>query len=284
MTSETPVSPVADPAGIPVRLAGLWIHPVKACAGMALQSAQVGPGGLAGDREWAVVNAAGEITWQGAIPRLALVRPELTAHSLVLHAAGCGSLDLPRHAQGSPCRVKAWNEQRRDVDSFDGHDAGAEAARWLSELAGEPLRLVRLGEAALRRPALNPLHLLSLASLDALNARLSACGHPPVTIERFRPNLVIAADERLPEFCEDQLAALHFAGGLTLQAAGPCVRCIVPNVDPRDASVSEQPLAAVTGISAERRPGEPVSFGAYLRAPGHGLLHVGMDGSAELRF
>jgi uncharacterized protein len=267
-----------------IRLAGLWIYPVKACGGMALESAQVGPAGLSGDREWVVVNAAGELTWQGAVARLALVRPELTADSLVLHAPNRGALELPRHGRCTPCRVKAWNEQRRDFDVLDGHDAGAEAAQWLSDLAGEPLRLVRLGEAAHRRPSLNPLHLLSLASLDALNARLANAGHRAVGIERFRPNLLISTDARLPEFCEDQLAALRFPGPITLQAVGPCVRCVVPNVDPADASVGEQPLAEVTAISAQRRPGGPVAFGAYLRTTTSGLLHVGMEGAAELDF
>lgn len=269
-----------DDAGLPFTIDQLWIYPVKACAGMPLQSVRLGPHGLVGDRDWAVVDATGALSWQGAVPRLALVRPELTVNSLVLHGPGRGALDLPRHAPGTPCRVTAWNEQRRDVDTFFAHDAGDAAAGWLSDLTGEPLRLVRLADDARHRPAPNPLHLLTLVSLQSLNERLAV----PVMIERFRPNLVIDADPRLPAFCEDLIDALQLPGAPTLAAAGPCVRCVVPNVDPADASVGDEPLASVKAISAERQPGGPVTFGSYLRPDAAGLLHVGMAGRAVLRF
>lgn len=268
---------------LPFRIAQLFIHPIKACAGTAVPSARVGPHGLAGDREWAVVDDTGALTWQGALPRLALVQPELTVNSLVLHGPG-GALDLPRHAPGTATTAKAWNDQTRDFDVLAVHDAGDEAARWLSDVAGAAVRLVRLSEAARRRPVLNPLHLLTTRSLAALDERLAAAGGPSAAVERFRPNLVIAADERLPEFCEDLVARLELPGGIGLDAAGPCVRCVVPNVDPRTAAVGAEPLAAVTAISAERDPGGPVVFGSYLRPEGEGLLHVGMEGTLALRF
>ena len=42
--------------------ATLMVYPVKACAGVSVSELQLGPRGVVGDREWAIVNAQGEAT------------------------------------------------------------------------------------------------------------------------------------------------------------------------------------------------------------------------------
>ena len=58
------------------RIARLFVHPVKSCAGIELPEALLVETGLDLDRAWMVVDAAGRFVTQRELPRLALVRPQ----------------------------------------------------------------------------------------------------------------------------------------------------------------------------------------------------------------
>ncbi len=81
-----------------------------------------------------------------------------------------------------------------------------------------------------------PLLLVSRASLEELNRRLPR----PVTMEHFRPNLVLEGCE---PFAEDSWKRLR-VGGVELELVKPCARCVFTTVDP------------LTGVKA--RDGEPL--------------------------
>ena len=276
------------PRPLTIRLAGLWIYPVKSCAGVAVPSAELdAQGGFKGDREWIVINASGEMQWQGGIPRLALVQPVPDKESIHLQAPGTPTLTVDRLASGEVCDVQIWNEVTRAFDTFPGRDVGRDAQAWFSDFLGQPLRLVRLGAEALQRRTLNPLHLLTQATLQHLNERLSAEGHRPAELERFRPNLVIDSPAgMLAPFAEENFASVswpHAPGSPRLQLADPCARCVMVNVDLRDASVAKEPLATVAQLSRERRRDAQVCFGVYGRGQNGGVLTRGDVGWAEMR-
>ena len=271
-----------------IRLAGLWIYPVKSCAGVAVMSAELDAyGGLKGDREWLVVNTEGEMMWQGGIPRMALVRPVPDTDRLHLQAPGVPTLTVDPVAPGGACAVKIWNETTRAFDTFPGEDAGRASEAWLSDFLGQPLRLVRLGAAGLQRRTLNPLHLVARPSLQQLNERLKDRGHPPAELERFRPNLLIDAPAGvLAPFAEENFAEVSWpraTGAPRVQLAGACARCVMVNIDLVDASVAQEPLATVARMSRERRPDSPVCFGVYGRSENGGRLTRGDQGWAEIR-
>jgi uncharacterized protein len=271
-----------------IRLAGLWVYPVKSCAGVAVESAELDTqGGLKGDREWIVVNANGEMMWQGGIPRMALVQPVPDTDSIHLRAPGAPTLTVSRAAAGEACEVKIWNESTRAFDTFPGQDAGRAAQAWFSDVLGQPLRLVRLSAAARQRRTLNPIHLLALPSLEQLNERLKGQGHAPAELERFRPNLLIDSPAgALAPFAEENFASVSWpgaSGAPLLQLADSCVRCVMVNIDLRDASVAKEPLATVAKMSRERRPDALVSFGVYGRGQNGGLLTRGDLGWAQIR-
>jgi MOSC domain-containing protein len=66
-----------------VAVSALHFYPVKSCAGTALQQAEIGPRGIAHDREFMVVGADHRFLTQRELPRLALIGPKL---STFLHA------------------------------------------------------------------------------------------------------------------------------------------------------------------------------------------------------
>ena len=225
-----------------VRLAGLWIYPIKSCAGVAAENAELNEqGGFKGDREWAVINATGELIWQGGIPKMALVRPVPQSDGLLLHAPGVPPLRVNLSDMAERCEVRIWNEGLRAFETFEAHCSGPEAEAWFGDLLGQSLRLVRLGDSARQRRTLNPLHLLTCSSLHQLNIRLNEQGHTSVPVECFRPNLLIDSPEGgLNPFVEEDFASLcwpHATGATILRMEDPCARCIMPNIDLNDASV-----------------------------------------------
>jgi uncharacterized protein YcbX len=275
--------PTAD---LQVCLVGLWSYPIKSCAGVAVEQATLTRHGISGDREWILVNAQSELVWQGELPRMALVQPSFGVDRLFVDAPGQPRLSVPTQTLGEAVEVKIWNDRSKQVERHAGTAASREADQWFSDFLGMPLRLVRLGAQALQRDAANPLHVLSLPSLAALNAQLERDGHAPVAVERFRPNLLIdgVAYDELSAFGEDQLALLGWPQAIELQLVAPCVRCVMPNVNPRDASLDPHVLDTVAVLSAQRLPGGPVCFGMYAQPMGGGILQRGARGGATIRF
>jgi uncharacterized protein YcbX len=119
----------------------------------------------------------------------------------MLRAPGMLALHLRLDTVEAPTRVRVWD------DVVKAYDMGALAAQWFSDFLGRQLRLVRFDpeETAPVRPRLGrrgrrlktPLPTATRcwwpmqASLDELNGRLAAKGVAPVTMQRFRPNLVL---------------------------------------------------------------------------------------------
>lgn len=261
---------------ISCRLSALYVHPVKSCAGIAAADGLLIETGLEFDRAWMVVDAAGRMLTQRELPRMALVRPVLKAHEMVLRAPGMLALHVRLDTVEGPTRVAIW----RDI--VKAYDMGDLAAQWFSDFlqpgagTGRPLRLVRFDpeEKRLADPRWTgavqaetafadgfPLLVCSTASLADLNARLAARGEPAVTMERFRPNLVLdgLAPNDVDHLHEIEIAADE--GPVTLRLVKPCVRCGIPNVDPASAAVGAEPLATLAGYRADPRLSGGITFG-----------------------
>jgi uncharacterized protein YcbX len=210
------------------RVAQLFVYPVKSCAGIALQEAELTATGLAHDRGWMVVDAQGVFRTLRELPRMALVRPELRADMLVLQAPGMAALQIPYGtAAPTTANVQVWD------DTVPAWDMGEPAAQWFSAFLGQPCRLVRFVPTHRRLSSLQwtggaeapnqfadgyPVLIASQASLDGLNARLAAAGQAAVGMERFRPNVVIAGVE---EHDEDRMARWPNCGPSSPAPAAP---------------------------------------------------------------
>jgi uncharacterized protein YcbX len=59
-------------------LSGLYVYPIKSCAGIPLESAELSATGLRHDRRWMLVDEAGEFMSQRAHPRMALISTDLS--------------------------------------------------------------------------------------------------------------------------------------------------------------------------------------------------------------
>lgn len=277
-------------------VARLFIHPVKSCAGIEVQQALLTETGLQWDRAWMVVDARGEFLTQRALPRMALVHPQLAADALLLHAPGQAPLSVPFAATGPVARVRVWR------DWVLAWDMGDVAAQWFSEFLGQPCRLVRFDLAQRRLSSLEwtggaeapnqfadgfPLLVASMAGLDALNAQLAATGQNGVGMERFRPNLVLGG---VDAHAEDWLELLQIdtgtPDGVQLQPTKPCVRCPIPDIDPASAERGTQVSEALYRYRQDARMDGALTFGmnAIVRAGAGQVLRVGQSFGAYYRF
>jgi uncharacterized protein YcbX len=231
----------SDDPTLAVTLESVHLYPIKSCAGIDLKEALLIETGFDLDRAWMVVDSAGELVTQRELPRMALIRPTLKAEELVLRAPGMLALHLALDRVEAPCKATVWN------DTVAAYDMGALAAQWFSDFLGRPLRLARFdpeqkrladrrwtGEIEAETSFQDgfPLLVTSTAGLGEVNRRLGLAGAPPVTMARFRPNVVLSG---LDAHGEDHLHEVAFEtpeGAVRIRMVKPCGRCAIPDVDP----------------------------------------------------
>ena len=285
-----------DSPDVQATVSGLFVHPVKSCAGVALREARLMDTGLDLDRAWMVVDAEGRFVTQREQPRMALVRPQIKVLEVVLRAPGMLALHLGINEVEKPARVQVWG------DALDAWDMGDVAGQWFSDFLGRPgLRLARFDPEVTRLASKQwtgeveapiefadgfPLLVVGEASLAELNQRLAAAGHAAVGIERFRPNIVLAG---LQAHDEDRLHELRIAtaeGEVVLRLVKPCPRCPIPNVDPATGENSPEVLQTLSAYRADARLDGALAFGmnaVIVQGAGHPLC-VGDAVRADWRF
>ena len=277
-------------------LSGLHLHPIKSCAGVAVDEARLIDTGLDHDRAWMVVDGEGEFVTQRELPRMALVKPTLRSGDVVLRAPGMLALHLLLDTVHEPCRVRVWGH------SVAAYDMGDLAAQWFSDFLGRRVRLARFDPAERRladpewtapfeaETAFSdgfPLLVISTASLAELNRRLLAGGHDAVAMQRFRPNLVLdgLADAHGEDFI-DELTIESIDGPVLLKLVKPCGRCSIPDVDPASAAQGHAVADTLAAYRAEPRIGGGLAFGMnaiIVSGVGH-RLRVGARAQASLNF
>lgn len=248
------------------RLSAVFVHPVKSCAGIAAGEALLIETGLEFDRAWMLAQPDGSMLTQRDAPRMALVRPTLRHHDVVLRAPGMLALHLALDRVEEPTRVRVWG------DEVPAYDMGDLAAQWFTDFLGRPLRLARFDPEHKRLSSKKwtgdvdaenafsdgfPLLVAGTASLAELNTRLAQ----PVGIERFRPNLVLDGLEAFDEDSIDELEIDTDDGPVRLKLVKPCARCPIPDVDPATAETGHAVRDALQQFRADARLGGAITFG-----------------------
>ena len=259
-----------------MHVASLHIHPLKSCTALDVDTLDVVPRGPVGDRRWMVIDASNRFVTARAEARLVLIRVLPQGEGLSLAAPGCAPLAVAAPRDGPRVSVRVWDDH---VDAVLADDS---AHAWLSSFLGRPLRLVHMDQRSRRAvdPAYGdpgdevsfadgyPLLAISRAALDGLNERLEH----PVTMTRFRPNIVIADCE---PHAEDGWQRVRI-GEVEFDAVKRCARCVFTTIDP-DTAVRDPQGEPLRTLRAYRGApnGKDVLFGMNLIARGSGTLRRG---------
>lgn len=261
-------------------VSSLHVYPVKGLKGIDLGEARATDRGLEHDRRWMIVDPQGEFFTQRSHPKLATIWTDLAAGALELSAPDAGAVTVPlQPPTAPPMRVRVWNSVVEAVP------ASREADEFLSEYLGEPCRLVFMPDTT--RRSSNPAYtgdderlvgfadgyaflFVTEASLEDLNGRLGAKGHPALPMNRFRPNIVVAG---AAPYAEDGWRQVE-VGEAVMRAAKPCGRCEVTTTDQATGEVrGPEPLATLSEYRNSTEFG--VMFGMNMVAERPGIIRVG---------
>ena len=258
-----------------MKLARITTYPVKSLTGTDHASANVQGVGLAGDRRWAVVYPDGQVATRRELPKMAHLNAMSTDRGVSI-SCGESRIDVPVPS-GAPVSVKVFSTK---IDGVE--DAGNYAALFLSSALEQVVRLVYFPDHA-RRPvdhsyapeghftALSdgfPLLLTTEASLATLNATLEA----PVTMRRFRPNVVISGE--IAPWSEDTWRVVRI-GSAVFRVVKPCERCVMTTQDPDTGEQTHprEPLATLGRLHRSARG--KIIFGQNLIVEEEGHIVLG---------
>jgi uncharacterized protein YcbX len=246
-------------------ITGLFVYPVKSCRGIELQASRLAERGLQHDREWMIVDAQNRFLTQRTHPRLAQIETALMADALTLSSSDRELLQVPLALQGERRMVSVWTYTGPALDQ------GEEAARWLSGLLGEEVRLVRFdydtqrlcdpdfaGQSGAHTAFSDayPALVIGEESLADLNRRLGKNGHEALPINRFRPNVVVAGIEAFEEDYIDTLSV----GTVQLKLVKPCTRCAITTTDQKSGKRGDEPLLTLASYRMDTRY-DGITFG-----------------------
>lgn len=258
-----------------MQLTSLHLYPLKSAAAVDVDTLDIDPRGPRGDRRWLLVDADHRFITAREQAQLVLIRALPDGNGLQLSAPGMSDIRVAApSSDAARIHVRIWD------DEVEAAAADARSDAWLSTYLDRPVRLVHM-DASSRRPVDAaysqpgdevsfadgyPLLVISQASLDALNAKLPS----PITMTRFRPNLVIAGSDA---HAEDRWRKVRI-GGVMFDAVTPCTRCVFTTIDPitgqRDSS--GEPLRT---LKSYRRTADGIRFGMNLIPRSTGQLRVG---------
>lgn len=236
-------------------IAEVWRYPVKSMAGESLESCQLGPGGIYGDRAWAIRDEVkGEIRGAKKIPQLL----ECAAEYAEPPGAG-GSPDvqirLPDDTLTSSTSgdvnarlsaalahdVTLWplqpadNTKHYEYAPFDNPDLEQELRSIFGLLPDEPFPDLSDFPEALKAfkyvaPLGTyfdafPLHLTTDATLRTVQG---LAPQSQIDVRRFRPNFLIAMDAPESDFPEQEwLGKTLQIGDAAIKIELPCPRCVM---------------------------------------------------------
>jgi len=234
----------------------LHIYPVKSLAGHAVQSAELAQRGFVNDRRWMLVDETGRFISQRTHPALCRWQASVIGEDLVLQQLDTReelTITNAKDENGHWLDVQVWN------DGFRARLVRSVTEEQLSNCLGFNCRLVYLS-AASHRPVEEgyakageevsfadgyPYLITNTASLDDLNQRHG----DTLSMERFRPNIVVAGKQA---YEEDNWQGLKI-GASIFRLPKPCSRCNMITIDPQTADKTPKVFQTLAAYRMQKR-------------------------------
>ncbi|NNG36452.1 MOSC domain-containing protein [Nakamurella aerolata] len=247
-----------------MEITALNLHPVKSTAIRPVRVAEVGTAGLVGDREWMVVDDAGQAITARELPTLMRIvadTPQTDPDCQVplrLSAPGIETLELAAAAAAEPLTVRMFTRPTwQALRVADAADA------WLGEvLQRTDVHLVHCHRPEQRelgpehsRPGDHaafqdgyPVTVIGAASVRQLDdwvaerrlelGEAESPGTGSILPQRFRANIVVSGAE---PFDEDDWTMLQI-GEVRLRGVKSVDRCVMTTIDPTTLQKGKEPI------------------------------------------
>lgn len=250
----------------------LYIYPIKSLAGIPVQSAKVQEIGFENDRRWMLIDEENQFITQRNYPNLSQFYPKIKGNTIeITHSDETHDFFI-EEILDEVIFSKVWDDECKVVE------VNKATSKWFSEKLGFTCKLVKIinkGDRKHTNKKLGKILNVSLAdgypylligskSLGYLNEKLDE----KITIQRFRPNIVISSEIAHEEDSFD----IFQIGNVKFQNVKPCGRCIMINNDPKTAVVKKEPLKT---LSTYRKVDNSVLFGTNVMCLNEGEINVG---------
>jgi uncharacterized protein len=245
-----------------LQISRLFVYPIKSLGGISVPSALLTDRGFQYDRRWMLVNEQNLFMTQREYPQMALLQTNITEEGIsIFHMDNIHErITIPYWVSSqTKLTVKVWN------DYCEAIFVDRKIDEWLSRKLDVTCRLVYMPDDSLRKvdPRYSveennitnlsdgyPLMLLSQSSLDDLNSRLES----PVSMNRFRPNIVLAGAN---PYEEDEMAEFMIRG-IRFYGVKLCARCLITTINQDTLEKSKEPLKT---LATYRQKGNNIWFG-----------------------
>lgn len=242
----------------PTEIVDLRIYPIKSCRGISVKQWKVLKTGLDLDRQWMFITQKDrKFVTIRQISKMTLIDTAYNADKDELEISISGTktkISIPAHPS------KQWLQKNTTLKSgneiwgeeTDGYEYAESLTAPISEFLGQDVRLIFKGptprilrgngdpriigrEEGTKFADFAPVQVSNAQSIAELNQRLEAAGSEAITIERFRPNIVVKGQQ---PWQEDNWKTATIYDGMSekisveLEILTRCLRCQVPNVDP----------------------------------------------------
>ena len=261
---------------MPFIVSEITIYPIKSLGGISLQEAIVEERGLQHDRRWVLADENNVFITQRQNEQMALIDVAIEADGLRVNhrLKRIASLQIPFVPQTDTNeQITIWDDVVRGIRVSDEADA------WFTAVLGMKCSLFYQPDDSIRLtdPKYSitkeehtsfadgyPILVIGQASLDELNAKLEE----PVSMKRFRPNLVFTGGEA---HVEDSWKYFTISEA-KLVGVKPCARCVMTTINPETAERGKEPLRTLTQY---RSNNNKILFGQNLLVVETGKILVG---------
>ena len=246
------------------RITRISISPVKGFRLSHPNEVELGPDGVVENRRFFLVGPDGERLRSSLTPWPVRVRADYDTASerLLMEFPDGTELEGDAARLGEPVRSAAGSLK------ISGQVVEGPWQAPLSELAGDPVRLVRADRVG--SGLHGPVTLVSDGSLDRLARE---AGRDEIDARRFRMLFELSGCEAHEE---DTWEGRRFAvGEAIVQVGGPVDRCAVTTRDPDTGAVDLDTLRLIKNYRGQRPADGAILFGVYGRVDQPGRVRVG---------
>ncbi len=236
-----------------VRIERLTVSPVKSLALHEVESVELGPRGVAGDRRFFLVDERGRILNGLRCGRLSTAHASWDGATLAIRLSG-GERVAGEPRLGEPIDVD-WELGY----SVAGRVVDGPFADALASLAGRPVRLVQAGEERAGWSE-HPVSLIGSASIAVLRT-------PGLDPQRFRMLVEVSGGE--PNDEDDWIGRRVRVGAAVIGVRKACTRCATTTRDPR---TGVRDFDTLRTLLQERGS---INLGVYADVVMPGRVHVG---------
>lgn len=252
-----------------VKVAWLYVSPVKSLAIEERASVYIKKHGVDGDREFCLIGAEGRLLNGKRLGPVNAIRARFDAGTSHLE------LRMPNGAQVEGV-VRAGEAV---VVTIYGHSAPAHVvegpwAEALTEEIGRPIRLVRLdraGDGVDRASKAAGVTLLSRGSLERLAEEASL--DAPVDPRRFR--MLIGIEDASPHEEDGWISQRVRIGEAVVVPGGNVGRCVVTTMDPDTGESDLDTLEVLARYRGSIWSSEPLAFGVWATVEREGRVALG---------